>query len=275
MNKQQEVRRVDKCIRKTSDVMSIRIIESGKQGDNVSELQVSKYYIPHDGDINNTSLSIGQQVQIDTFPVATILRINYHAVWVMYADGEPGCVDAADCKPVAIAPASVTRLEDLAPELQDQLLKLNDDSMHMPQHSTTLVKLGVIDADEDNNYYYLTERGEALVADYQRRQVAATVSEWQAHGFATEDEYLFMQSLGTRDQEVVALEAENARLQGDLAAAQAIIVKAGADMQALRDLQKMVEAFLDDYGDWMPDQHSIQVSDKSILALTNAFDAIK
>lgn len=68
----------------------------------------------------------------------------------------------------------IERLEDLTPDfLQEDLLRLSEKRIVFFTHIKALEGLGLVVSSQDE-YAKLTERGAALVADYQRRQKIAS-----------------------------------------------------------------------------------------------------
>lgn len=171
--------------------------------------------------------------------------------------------------------ASVERIEDLAPvriEIMVDLAARSDRGRFVfKPHRDYLESLGLIVVKEDNAAY-ITDKGNEWVADYQQQHM----SDGQF------DEYIAGKNAQASAERQPAGSGDtfHAKLLAGASSVQAVytperIEALEAEVKRLRELRRTVEAFLDDYGDWMPDQHTIQVSDKDILTLTNAFDASK
>lgn len=135
MNKSEAERRVQKCIRKTSDVITIRVVEGGKQ-------EASMNAIQHMSDGQFDEYMAGKHAQDDDIPSAS-------------ASAE--------------APA---RLEDLAPIEIDTLETLMNDGIvvYKPRREK-LEALGLIFTGGDG-ISEITAKGEQWVADYQQRQAS-------------------------------------------------------------------------------------------------------
>jgi hypothetical protein len=118
-----------------------------------------------------------------------------------------------DCTPVASEPsAGIERLEDLAPRLMEAMLKIASEKVDTDYDTVykPLFEMGLVDYDEDELIDILTERGTALVADYQRLQgeaekpfqvmLTSDLNEMNAAGVAMR-------------QEIARLQTENAALR--------------------------------------------------------------